>query len=251
MSASKIQECIQSERGKDCMNYLKELLFPGRCAVCDEIVKIGQNKVCGKCKDKFVPIQEPWCMKCGKQLTDSRSEYCGDCIKREHKFTRGRAVFSYDSVASSLYRFKYQGRQEYAEYYGECAARILDSKKIFKYADALIPVPLHFTRQRKRGYNQAELLAIELGKRWNIPVRRDLVIRQKKTIPLKQLNPVQRQNNLKKAFKLTQNDVKLKTIIIVDDIYTTGSTIDSVAELFWQNGVRNIFFITLAVGEGY
>ena len=233
------------------MNYLKELLFPGRCAVCDEIVKIGQNKVCGKCRDVFVPIEEPWCMKCGKQLTNVRDEYCGDCTKRTHLFTRGRAVFSYDSVAASLYRFKYQGRQEYAGYYGECAASILEREKMFKYADALIPVPLHYTRQRKRGYNQAELFAKELGKHWNIPVRSDLVIRQKKTIPLKQLNPAQRQNNLKKAFKLMQNDVKLKTIIIVDDIYTTGSTIDSVAELFLQNGVRNIFFITLAVGKGF
>ncbi len=233
------------------MNYLKELLFPGRCAVCDEIIKIGQNKVCPECEDKFVPILEPWCMKCGKQLSDNRREYCGDCAKREHKFMRGRAVFSYDSAAASLYRFKYRGRQEYAGYYGERAVEILDNEKIFRHADALIPVPLHFTRERKRGYNQAELFAMELGKHWNIPVRSDLVIRQKKTIPLKQLNPAQRQNNLKKAFKLMQNDVKLKTIIIVDDIYTTGSTIDSVAELFLQSGVRDVLFVTLAVGKGF
>ena len=218
------------------MNYIKELLFPRRCPVCDEIVKIGKNKICPKCKDKFVPISEPWCCKCGKELKSAESEYCKDCSRGNHLFTRGRAVFTYNSVAASLYRFKYQGRQEYAEYYGECAAKLLKDEKEMKNADVIVPVPLHFTRQRKRGYNQAALLAKSLGKAWGIPVKCNLVVRHK---------------NLKKAFKLAQNDVKLNTIIIVDDIYTTGSTIDSVAQVFIQAGVHKVFFVTLAVGKGF
>ena len=120
-----------------------------------------------------------------------------------------------------------------------------------KKADAIIPVPLHYKRMRQRGYNQAKLFAEALGKAWNIPVKHRLVVRHKNTQPLKQLNPAQRQNNLKKAFKLAQNDVKLKTIIIVDDIYTTGSTIDSVARVFLQAGVHKVFFVTLAIGKGF
>ena len=233
------------------MNYLKELLFPRRCAVCDEIVKIGKNKVCHQCKDKFVLVSEPWCLKCGKELNSSEKEYCMDCRRGNHLFTRGRAVFTYNSVAESIYRFKYQGRQEYAEYYGECATGMLNSDIQLKEADAIIPVPLHYKRLRKRGYNQAALFAEALGKAWNIPVKHNLVVRCKNTKPLKQFNPVQRQNNLKKAFKLKQNDVKLNTIIIVDDIYTTGSTIDSVARVFLHAGVKKVFFVALAVGKGF
>jgi len=233
------------------MNYLKELLFPRRCAVCDEIVKIGKTKVCDRCKNKFIPIAEPWCLKCGKELRTSEKEYCLDCSRGNHLFTRGRAIFDYNSVVNSLFRFKYQGRQEYAEYYGECASKLLDNEEEMKKADAIIPVPLHYKRMRQRGYNQAKLFAEALGKAWNIPVKHRLVVRHKNTQPLKQLNPAQRQNNLKKAFKLVQNDVKLKTIIIVDDIYTTGSTIDSVARVFLQAGVHKVFFVTLAIGKGF
>lgn len=233
------------------MNYLKELLFPRRCAVCDEIVKIGKNKICPGCEGKFVFISEPWCMKCGKELNSSEKEYCMDCSRGKHFFTRGRAVFDYNSVVESLYRFKYQGRQEYVDYYGECTSKLLRDEEELKRADAIIPVPLHYKRLRQRGYNQAALFAEALGKAWNIPVKHNLVKRYKNTKPLKQFNPAQRQNNLKKAFKLVRNDVKLNTIIIVDDIYTTGSTIDSVAQVFLQAGVHKVFFVTLAVGKGF
>lgn len=233
------------------MNYLKELFFPRRCAVCDGIVKFGKNRVCPGCEHKFIPVSEPWCLKCGKELKEPQQEYCSDCRKGYHLYERGRAVFNYGSVAKSLYRFKYGGRQEYAEYYGECAARFLKDDKELLNADAIVPVPLHFMRKRQRGFNQAELFAKALGKEWNIPVKSNLVIRQKNTKPLKQFNPSQRQNNLKNAFKLMQNDVKLNTIIIVDDIYTTGTTIDNVAKVFLQAGVHKVFFVTIAVGKGF
>lgn len=233
------------------MNYIKELLFPRRCPVCDGVVKFGGERICRACEGKLIPVSEPWCCKCGKPLRQEEQEYCLDCTRRKHAFLRGRAVFTYDSIASSIYRFKYQGRQEYAECYGELAASVLCGEKQLREADVLIPVPLHKKRQKKRGYNQAALFAKALGKMWGIPVREDLVMREKNTKPLKQFNPSQRQNNLKKAFKLMQNDVKLNTIIIVDDIYTTGSTIDAVARVFLEAGVNKIYFVTLAVGKGF
>ena len=233
------------------MNYIKELLFPRHCPVCDNVVRFGEEKICPDCKKKPLAIVEPWCLKCGKPLKMQEQEYCFDCARGNHRFCRGRAVFTYDSMASSLYRFKYQGRQEYGEYYGETAAEILRKEKDFRQAQALVPVPLHRKRENMRGYNQAAVFARALGTVWGIPVREDLVKRIRNTKPLKQFNPSQRQNNLKKAFKLIQNDVKLNTIIIVDDIYTTGSTIDAVADVFLEAGVHRIYFVTLAVGNGF
>lgn len=232
------------------MNYIKELLFPRRCAVCDEIVKFGKNTICNGCRDKFKTITEPWCLKCGKKLKSAEGEYCADCRKGNHCFTRGRAVFEYDSVVHSLYRFKYQGRQEYAEYYGKYAADFLKDEMEFRRADAIIPVPLHYLRQRKRGYNQAALVAEVISKEWNIPVKHNLIVRRKNTKPLKGFNPSQRQNNLKKAFKILQNDVKLDTIVIIDDVYTTGSTIDAMAQVLQSVGISRIYFLTLTIGRG-
>ena len=117
-------------------------------------------------------------------------------------------------------------------------------------AQALIPVPIHKERRRKRGYNQAELLADRLGKRMGIPVRNDLIVRCKKTIPQKNLKGAERENNLKRAFKIRRNDVKLSTIIIIDDIYTTGSTVDEMAEMLGQLGIDKIYVLTLAIGKG-
>lgn len=218
--------------------------------MCDEILPFPQKGVCRKCIPKLRPIKDSFCCICGKPLQKQEEEFCHDCLGRDHYYTRGRAAFEYQSLADSIYRFKYAGRQEYAEYYGRAISRILSDEDSFRKAEAIIPVPLHKKRKNRRGYNQAELLAGVLGKQWRIPVRENLVIRCKNTQPMKLLNPSQRQNNLKKAFKLTQNDVKLKTIIIVDDIYTTGSTIDAIAALFVKAGVRNIYFITLAIGRG-
>ena len=117
-------------------------------------------------------------------------------------------------------------------------------------ADALIPVPIHRRRLNRRGYNQAEVLARALSAYINVPVINDCVIRQKYTVPLKKLDERGRINNLKKAFIIGSNGVKLSTIVIIDDIYTTGTTIDAISRLFRESGVKNIYYITVAIGRG-
>ena len=224
-------------------------VFPRRCPVCDEIVIPYGEKICLKCLKKLKLLTPPWCMKCGKKLV-FEEELCADCSRIEHKYIRGRALYEYGSVAPSVYRMKYGKRQEYADFFGEEMARYLWDFVRECNPDVLIPVPLHKRRQRKRGYNQAGLLAKALGYHMGIPVRYDLLLRVKNTRPLKCQNPSERQNNLKKAFIIAQNDVKLDTVIIVDDIYTTGSTIDAIADVLLQYGVKRVFYVALACGAG-
>lgn len=228
--------------------WVLQLLFPRRCPVCDEIAPFGE-KICLECLKKLNYITQPWCMKCGKKLREEK-EYCGDCTGRRHNYVRGRALYEYKSVAGSLYRFKYGGRREYADFYGEEAARYLKGFLDQIKPDGLVPVPLHPKRYMKRGYNQAFLLAKVIGKHTGIPVYDKLVRRQKETRPLKMLNPTERQNNLKNAFHIAQNDVKLKVVLVIDDIYTTGSTIDAVAAELKKAGAQKVYFITLACGAG-
>ena len=229
---------------------LIQTLYPLRCPVCDEIVTPYGEKICLKCMPKLKLLTAPWCMKCGKKLAKEEDEYCSDCKCIKHNFIQGRALYEYASVAPSVYRMKYSKRQEYADFFGEEVARYLRDFIRQVQPDALVPIPLHKKRQKKRGYNQALLLANAISCYTGVPVESELVRRCKNTSPLKLQNPLERQNNLKKAFIIAQNDVKLKTIIIVDDIYTTGSTIDEVAAILKQAGVEKIYYITLACGAG-
>lgn len=176
-------------------------------------------------------------------------EYCKDCGKRKHEFVQGKSLYEYSSAAASIYRFKYGKRREYADFYGEELAKRFGETIRRWGAEALVPVPVHEKRKRERGYNQAELLAVCLGKRLHIPVKQNLLVRSKETVPQKELNAAQRQNNLKRAFKIGKNDVKLSTIIVVDDIYTTGSTVDEIARTLKQAGVKQVYILTLAIGN--
>lgn len=231
-------------------NTLLTLLFPRRCPVCDKPVKPWNALICTDCAPRLHYNGPPWCLKCGKHIGDGQKEYCGDCAAHPHLYDCGRALFTYRSASASLSRFKYHGRQEYAAFYAACMAKYLGNFIASCGAQALVPVPLHKSRMRKRGYNQARVLAGELSALTGIPVYADWIGRVEKTVPMKDLPAAERQNNLKRAFKILRNDVKLNTIIIIDDIYTTGSTIDAMSRELRNVGVRRIYFITLAIGRG-
>lgn len=232
------------------LNTFLLFLYPRRCPVCDRPVKPWNALICRECEASLSYIKPPRCMKCGKHIGDGEREYCADCSKQSHLYDRGRALFVYPNVSASIARFKYSGRREYAGFYATRMMEVMGDFIRGCRADALVPVPLHKSRKQKRGYNQAEVLARELSALTGIPVCADLIGRIKKTAPMKELSAAQRQNNLKKAFKMLRNDVKLNTIIIIDDIYTTGSTIDAMSRELKNAGVEKIYFVTLAIGRG-
>lgn len=228
-----------------------ELVFPRRCPVCDKIVTPFGERICSLCRQKIRYIGEPRCKQCGKGLKSEEKEYCFDCTEITHAYKSGLALYEYTSVKSSIHRFKYQGRCEYADFYGADIAQKLGSEIKNWKPDVLIPVPIHHSKRNIRGYNQAELIADILGKELSIPVDAKFIQRCKKTVPQKELDVKGRRNNLKKAFKICKNDVKLKTIIIIDDIYTTGSTIDAIAKAFHKIGEYEIYYIALSIGKGF
>ena len=100
------------------MKILWQLLFPTRCPVCDRIVKPFGERICLECLPKLRVVTPPWCMKCGKKIRDD-GEFCSDCRQKQHMFDRSRTLYEYAAAAPSIYRFKYKGRQEYAEFFGE------------------------------------------------------------------------------------------------------------------------------------
>lgn len=235
---------------RNCIEWIKDLLFPRRCPVCDDIVPVTDGLVCKGCIEKIRYITSPRCQKCGKQLTDDDTIYCMDCQTKQHFFTRGYAIYDYQSMKKSIYRFKYGGRCEYAQFYAKDLYERLKEMPELWDADAIIPVPLHAHRKRQRGYNQAQLIAQELGRITQIPVYQNVVVRVRKTVPQKDLDAFGRQNNLKKAFHITSDVVKLNKTIIIDDIYTTGSTVDAVSKELKKHGVGDVYVLTLCIGKG-
>lgn len=197
-------------------------------------------------------MREPVCKKCGKSITDERREFCIDCGRKKHSYCQGKAVFVYEGkIKNSMYRFKYANKREYAAFYAEQAAYLYENWVREKQIEAILPVPMYFWKKRRRGYNQAEVFAKQLGKKLDIPVDTKLVKRIRNTVPQKELNDVQRKSNLKNAFQLATDIVKYKQILLVDDIYTTGSTIDEISGVLLNAGVKNIYYICISIGSGY
>ena len=240
-----------AKRGK---TLLYQLLFPRRCPVCDRIVRPFGEKICLECLPKLKVVTPPWCLKCGKKLSGDNAEeteLCADCRREKHRYRRARTLYEYTGAAPSIYRLKYGERREYADFFGEEMARYLGDFIRSVSPDVLVPVPMYPGKERRRGYNQATLLARALGEALQLPVDETLVRRVRNTAPMKRLNPRERQNNLKKAFNICGNDVKLyDRIILVDDIYTTGSTLDEIAGVLRDCGVSEVYCVTLACGAG-
>ncbi len=170
-------------------------------------------------------------------------------MNTDHEFERGRALYVYnDEVRASIIRFKYHGRREYADLYGKDIAERLGRFICGCRADCLIPVPLSEKKQKDRGYNQASLIAKSISGYTGIPVEEGMIIRSRHTPPMKELSRTERMKNLKGAFKIVSHDVKCRNVIIVDDIYTTGSTMDAVAAELKEAGAEKVFFVALAAG---
>ena len=224
-----------------------DMLYPRRCPVCHDIAVPGGSRICNVCREKLKPITGPRCFRCSKPLKREEQEYCKDC-RKTRLFDQGIGIFPYGSVLQeSLFKLKYGKRQEYGSFYGQIAA--VYSREIIRNwgVEIIIPIPLHRKRMEKRGYNQAELIAEALGKTLCIPVDSRLMKRKVNTRPQKELDYRERKQNMKNAFFL-KGENRYRRILLVDDIYTTGSTIEAAAELLKRNGAENVFFLTIAMG---
>ena len=190
-------------------------------------------------------------MQCGKQIRSVEQEYCYDCMHTHHYYERGLSLWNHKNpVNQSVYQFKYHNQRRYGILYSQELVKEFQ-KEIERWRpDIIMPVPLHPSRKRKRGYNQAELLAKQLSECMGIPMEKDVLYRIKKTRPLKEMNGEQRHRNLKGAFAVSKSWNPRQNILLIDDIYTTGSTIERAAGILKKAGVENVYFLTLSIGQG-
>lgn len=232
------------------METLIRLLYPPRCPVCHETVSEEGALICPECKGKFSYIEEPACFRCGKRLSSFEQEYCEDCRDRERSFQWNTALLSYDETArQSIAWFKYHNRREYALFYAEELFKRYEKRLLSGKPEAVVFVPAHRSRRRMRGYNQAQILAEALGKRLGLPVRGDLLKRKKRTRAQKALSAAGRYRNLLEAFEPVRKKADFSAVLLVDDIYTTGATMESCSRILKGMGIRNIYGVTICVGR--
>ena len=220
-------------------------VYPPRCMVCTDILpQNGPKWICEDCEGLLSPIVKPVCMMCGAPMESEGAE-CSACRKRKRVYGN-TALFVYeDAVRDVVHRFKYGGCPRYAQGFAKLAAESLEDG-FFGGADALIPVPMYDKKRRRRGYNQAEEFSAALSKITGVPTLLDYLKRTKNTRPMAGLTPAERANNLAGAFALGK-PLKFKSVILIDDIYTTGETLDVCAGLLARGGAEQIRSLTLAV----
>ncbi|MDW2798671.1 ComF family protein [Clostridium boliviensis] len=232
-------------------SFFIDFLFPRRCPVCDGIVVPKGRLICPDCIKNLSFVKDPVCKKCGKEVLSSDIEYCFDCMKHKRSYEFGRALVNYDEYArNSIAKIKYKNKREYLDFYGDAIS--LRYEKIIRRmgADGLVPVPVHPSRRRERGFNQAELLARRIETNLKIPVFPELLVRNKKTMPQKALNPIERLKNLEEAFLPGNLIPELKNVILIDDIYTTGSTVEACTRVLKKSGIEKVYFLTICIGRG-
>ena len=231
------------------MKQIKEkflnILYPPRCPACNGILESGSRTICPECEKTFHPVTEDYCLKCGKPVGETE-EYCEECLRKDRKFTRGRGVFLYNAqMKQSLLRYKYYGSREYGKYYAEAICRYAGTDIRNWRPDVIVPVPLHKRKKRMRGFNQAADLACRTGEILQIPVSENIVVKAKETRSQKKLDAEERKRNLQDAFR-TVCPVNGLRILVMDDVYTTGSTVEAMAECLLESGASDVFFVTLA-----
>lgn len=227
-----------------------DAVYPRTCPVCRDVVTPKGKLICPDCRERLLYVTEPACMRCGRPILSEQAEFCSGCERQRFSYKRGFAVFVYDDVMQqAVADFKYRNRKELADFFAEEMVKVFREKMRSLCAEAFVPIPVHRARKRYRGYNQTEVLCKLLARETGIPVR-ELLLRSKKTAPQKELDAAERLRNLEQAISLNaieQESGLPETVVLVDDIYTTGSTAEACARVLLRAGVNNVYLFNLCI----
>ena len=228
-----------------------DLLFPPRCHICDiQMAVQRQSCICADCFTQLDYIQSPLCIRCGSQFeifSGAKDRYCSDCLQDMPSFDTARSLLRYRSpLPGLLHRLKYRADSSVI---GAIEAILAYNAKIWEQqkCELIIPVPLHAKRLRQRGFNQSQLLARLAFSGFQEKIAINLLLRAKNTTSQTGLSGLERRRNLKDAFFVTStNMVKGRSVWLVDDVFTTGTTVSECSKILKKNGASEVHVWTLA-----
>ncbi len=226
-----------------------DIILPPKCISCGTFVD-DANTICPSCWGDLNFISEPSCKICGYpfQFKAEGIELCAGCLNERPLFEKAKSVWVYDQHSKHMVTsFKYSDKTHTADIFGALMSNT--GASFIESSDFVVPVPLHPLKLFQRRYNQAALLAQSIARKNNIPIIPDLLIRTKNSPPQASLNRKQRLENIKSAFDINPKfkaALKDKTITLVDDVMTTGATINECAKILLNGGAYAVYVITLA-----
>lgn len=222
------------------------------CILCNSpIDRDEEYSICGDCKEKLELIYGRTCAKCGKPLDDLYSiDRCHDCINNSQFFNRAVSCLEYDDLAKKIiYDLKYHKKRYISYHISEIMYDRLKIEGVDSF-DMIIPVPLHAAKERERGFNQTYLIGKYLSKMTEKEVNNKTLVRVKNTITQNKLSREERRKNLKNAFEvINKENIDEKSILLIDDIFTTGSTVNECSRILLENGATDVYVATLATGR--
>lgn len=229
---------------------LKNLFFPPKCAICKKVLKITHElpNICSQCEKEIKILPVKTCVKCGKP-TDAGYDkpFCMYCTKNITSIDGVVSPFLYEgALRESVLRFKFSNKPYYAATYAHFIAKRLEEYKLTSAFDAIVPVPIGKKRLASRGYNQTLITAKYLSKFTGKPVL-DILKKIKDTPPQSTLKISERKTNLKDAIVLKKNAPTVKRVLLIDDVYTTGTTAKTCATVLHKGGIPRVLVSTVAM----
>lgn len=227
------------------------LFFPSFCELCRTLLEEpGEKVICRRCREKVRRCQAPFCPCCGRFFeSEVESHLCQACLEKEPALARHRSFSRYEGpVKEVILLFKYRGFKVLGNWLGDLLAENLGSEEdLWEGVDALIPVPLHPKKERKRGFNQAQVLAKRLAAHKSLSLLERRLIKVANVPAQTSLEAGERAKNVRGAFRIRKaKDLEGKIVLLVDDVYTTGSTLRECSLVLKKAGAREVRAVTVA-----
>lgn len=237
---------------REALDALASLVFPAPCRICDATLATASRiPVCEACLAALRPISGPMCMCCGRPFVSAAAfstaqPLCHLCRRNVYDFDRARSFTAYDDHATkAVVLLKYHAVTPLAGWFAERLADLVRREKL--EADVVVPVPLHPQRRRERGHNQAELVARPLAKRLGLPLSPALLVRTKPRPEKHRLTRKERWTSVRGAYEAqARASIDKQRVLLVDDVFTTGATLDACSRALRKAGAAGITGVTVA-----
>ncbi len=243
------------------------------CFLCGEYNPFIEKNLCGRCRDRYSLIDSDICRICGRKIKvheEGRDFRCCECIGNKNHCDGGISAFEYrGGIKNLIADFKYREKLYLKDFFAEEMVSVLEKRagmhSVCDYyeisisgvsegisgqmdkIDFIVPVPMERKRKKKRGYNQAEILAGRVSAFTGLPLENNMLIRKEALKSQKSLGRIERQINIRNTVEVSQNSFpEGRTVLLVDDVYTTGATVDECARALKEKGAGTVYFLTAA-----
>jgi competence protein ComFC len=230
------------------------VVFPAGCRICEKrLTRANRVPICDECLASFEPVPQRACEVCGRPLEGfergpEERLACLLCREKKYSFERARSYGLYqDALVRAVLLLKFERIEPLGKWFARRLEEIVQRESAALATDVVVPVPLHRVREKERGYNQADLLAKPLAKRLKLPHKAVLLVRTKPRPDKQVLSLEERWESVRGAFATRPgSQVDKKRVLLVDDVMTTGATLDACSRALLEAGAKSVIGLTVA-----